>query len=98
MTQKHCDSDCSGDCWSDGEGRSSADGSKAAFDPGGLTALALEMRDPADVPTFDEWASAPNAELAIVPAHSFNTELEAALAKGGYEPASDWFLKNVRPV
>ena len=68
------------------------------YDPGGLTALALEMREPADVPTFDEWASASNAVLAIVPARSSNIELEDALAKGGYEPASDWFLKNVRPV
>jgi hypothetical protein len=65
------------------------------YDPGGLTALALEMRDPADVPTFDQWASASNAILAIVPARSSDTTLEQALSHAGYEPASDWFIKNI---
>jgi hypothetical protein len=65
------------------------------YNPGGLTALALEMRDPADVPTFKDWASASNAVLAIVPARSSNGELETALATEGYEPASDWFIKSI---
>jgi GNAT superfamily N-acetyltransferase len=65
------------------------------YNPGGLTALALEMRDPTDVPTFKDWASASNAVLAIVPARSSNGELETALAAEGYEPASDWFIKSI---
>lgn len=65
------------------------------YDPGGLTALALEMRDPSDVSTFSEWASASNAVLAIVPARSSNRGLEHALADAGYEPASDWFIKEI---
>lgn len=65
------------------------------YEPGGLTALALEMRDPADVPTFGHWASASNAVLAIVPARSSNPELERALEDGGYRPASDWFIKSI---
>jgi GNAT superfamily N-acetyltransferase len=65
------------------------------YDPGGLTALALEMRDPSDVPTFGEWTSASNAILAIVPARSSDPELEDALAAEGYEPASDWFIKKI---
>ncbi len=65
------------------------------YDPGGPTALALEMRDPADISAFDHWASASNAILAIVPARSSQPELENALAAGGYEPASDWFIKDI---
>lgn len=65
------------------------------YDPGGLTALALEMRDPADVPTFGCWASASNAILAIVPARSSDSALEEALRLGGYEPASDWLIKDI---
>ena len=53
------------------------------YDPGGPTALALEMRDPADISAFDHWASASNAILAIVPARSSQPELENALAAGG---------------
>lgn len=65
------------------------------YDPGGLTALALEMRDPADVPTFGQWASASNAILAIVPARSSDPALEEGLVVGGYEPTSDWFIKAI---
>jgi hypothetical protein len=65
------------------------------YDPGGLTALALEMRDPADVPLFDDWAAASNAVLAIVPALETDPALQASLQKNGYEPASDWFVKSV---
>jgi hypothetical protein len=57
--------------------------------------LALEMRDPADVPAFGQWASASNAILAIVPDRSSDHALEDALAAEGYEPASDWFTKNL---
>jgi hypothetical protein len=40
------------------------------YDPGGLATLAIEMRDPADVATFDRSTTASNAILAIVPAGS----------------------------
>jgi GNAT superfamily N-acetyltransferase len=53
------------------------------YDPGGLTALALEMRDPSDVSMFGRWASASNAVLAIVPARRSSGALEIALSAGG---------------
>ena len=65
------------------------------YDPGGLTALALEMRNPSDAPTFAAWAAASNAVLAIVPARSTDATLERALASEGYDPASDWFIKTI---
>lgn len=65
------------------------------YDPRGLTALALEMRDPADAATFLDWASASNAVVAIVPARSSDVQLEAALAESGYEVASDWFVRGL---
>jgi len=65
------------------------------YDPGGQTALALEMGDPSEVDVFDEWASASNAVLAIVPARSVDRALEQALASAGYQPASDWLVKEL---
>jgi hypothetical protein len=65
------------------------------YDPGGATALALSVRDPAEIPAFTRWAAASGAVLAIVPARACATELEHALMEAEYEPASDWFARTL---
>jgi GNAT superfamily N-acetyltransferase len=63
------------------------------YDPGGPTALSLEV-DAATIGAFGEWAAASGAVLGIVPVRRGDV-LETALADAGYEPASDWFTKTL---
>lgn len=64
------------------------------YDPGGLTALALEL-DAATIAEFGDWAAASGAVLGIVPVRAEQTTLESAVAGAGYEAASDWFAKRL---
>jgi hypothetical protein len=65
------------------------------YDPGGTTALALRVDDPAEIPTFTRWTSAAGAVLGIVPARASEPQLERALVEAEYEPASDWFARTL---
>jgi hypothetical protein len=47
------------------------------------------------VPSFEQWATASGAVVAILPIRAENQHLEAAVAFRGYEPASDWLVKDL---
>lgn len=61
------------------------------YDPGGLTALLLEIDDPSRVATFEEYAAAAGAVIAIVPTFVTRTELREELRARSYGIASEWY-------
>jgi hypothetical protein len=61
------------------------------YDPGGLTCLATEIESPAALPLFEDFASASQAVLAIVPTLTSRLDLRAALGERGYSVASEWY-------
>lgn len=68
------------------------------YDPGGPVALALSLgAQPAArrIATFDAWAAASQAVLAIVPARVDDAPLAEALAEQGYTVASEWYAREV---
>ena len=62
----------------------------SVYDPGGLTALALE--EPTQVSVFENAAAGAGAVLAIVPVRTGNALLTRELRGSGYAEASEWFV------
>jgi GNAT superfamily N-acetyltransferase len=61
------------------------------YDPGGLTCLATKIESPAALRQFEEFASASQAVVAIVPTLTSRLDLRAALGERGYTVASEWY-------
>ena len=62
------------------------------YDPGGLTCLATEIESPAALARFEEFASASQAVVAIVPTLTSRLDLRAELRERGYTVASAWYV------
>jgi GrpB-like predicted nucleotidyltransferase (UPF0157 family) len=60
------------------------------YDPGGLTALAIE--EPREAGLFEDAAAQAGAVLAIMPVRSANRVMSQELRESGYAEASEWFM------
>ena len=65
------------------------------YDPGGLTCLATEIESPAALPLFEEFASASQAVVAIVPTLTSRLDLRTELRERGYTVASEWYAGTI---
>ena len=61
------------------------------YDPGGLTCLAMEIESLVALAHFEEFASASQAVVAIVPTLTSRLDLRAELRERGYTVASEWY-------